>query len=297
MLKRNLVILRGGDKSLHADWLGPVGRERSWDMVVSYFGDDPAMHQRPDVLRIDGKGPKWLGLHALLTSGQIDWQRYERIWLPDDDLACTPESIDRLFMLAEYHELALCQPSLSHDSYISHAGTVHNPRFLLRRTNFVEVMAPVLTRELLERVLPTLTENDSGWGLDYLWPMFVDRPRRDIGVLDAIQIRHTRPVGGPNYEKLKAMGKSPHQELAALRRKYELDDIAHLCWSAVTVDGTEMSMDDPDQALPLLSAVLDGQRRWLKPELQEEGGVIAGHVRHCPTLRAAVGALQARSAA
>ena len=87
MLKRNLVILRGGDKSLHADWLGPVGRERSWDMVVSYFGDDPAMHQRPDVLRIDGKGPKWLGLHALLTSGQIDWQRYERIWLPDDDLA------------------------------------------------------------------------------------------------------------------------------------------------------------------------------------------------------------------
>lgn len=297
MRKRNLVIVRGGDKSLHEAWLGPVGSERSWDMVISYFGDDPRIHQRPDVLRIDGKGPKWLGLHQLLTSGQIDWQRYDRIWLPDDDLACTPEAIERLFMLADYYDLALAQPSLSHDSYISHAGTVHNPHFLMRRTNFVEVMAPVLTRELLQRVLPTLTENESGWGLDYLWAMFVDRPRRDVGVIDAVQIRHTRPVGGPNYERLRALGKSPHQELAALRRKYELHDISHLCWSAVRTDGQEMSMDHPDQALPLLNLVLEGQRPWLKPELQEEGGVILGHVRHCPTLRAAVEQARAQAAA
>ena len=155
------------------------------------------------------------------------------------------------------------------------------------RTNFVEVMAPVLTRELLQRVLPTLIENESGWGLDYLWAMYVDRPREDIGVIDAIQIRHTRPVGGPNYERLRAEGKSPHQELARLRKKYELTDFAHVCWSAIAADGTEMSMDEVDQALPLLQAVLAGQRPWLKAELQEEGGVIAGHLRHCPALRLA----------
>lgn len=287
MSKRNLVIVRAGDKSLHGDWLRPLGAVRSWDLVVSYFGDDPQMHRRPDVVRIDGKGPKWKGLHEVLVSGALDWSAYDRIWLPDDDLACTPQAIDRLFLLAEYFELQLAQPSLSHDSYISHAGTVHNPRFLMRRTNFVEVMAPVLTRELLQRVLPTLIENESGWGLDYLWAMYVDRPREDIGVIDAIQIRHTRPVGGPNYERLRAEGKSPHQELARLRKKYELTDIAHVCWSAIAADGTEMSMDEVDQALPLLQAVLAGQRPWLKAELQEEGGVIAGHLRHCPALRLA----------
>jgi len=290
MRKRNLVIVRAGDKSLHPDWLGPAGSERSWDLVVSYFGDDPDIHRRPDVVRFDGKGPKWGGLHALLNSGRLDWQAYERIWLPDDDLACTPESIDRLFMLADYHELHLCQPSLSHDSYISHATTVHNPRLLLRRTNFIEVMAPMLTRELLERVLPTMVENESGWGLDFLWQLFLDRPRRDCGVIDAVQIRHTRPVGGPNYAKMKEQGKSPWDEMNRLLRKYAINDRAQLCWSAICNDGSEWSLEDAEQALPLLSCVLDGMRPWLNPA--ELADILNGYVRQSPTMREVAGRLR-----
>ncbi len=295
MHKRNLVIVRAGDSSLHPAWLAPDGRERSWDLVVSYFGNDPAIHRRPDVVRIDGKGTKWGGLHALLVSGQLDWQAYERIWLPDDDLACTPEAIDRLFMLADYHELHLCQPALSHDSYISHATTVHNPSFLLRRTNFIEVMAPLLTRELLERVLPTMIENDSGCGLDFLWQMFLDRPRRDSGVIDAIQIRHTRPVGGPNYAKMKEQGKSPWDEMNRLLRKYALHDRAQLCWSGIRIDGTELKLDAVEEAMPLLAAVLDGMRRWLNPA--ELDDIINGYLRQSATMREAAGRLRQLAAA
>jgi len=285
MPKRKLVIVRAGNSSLHEAWLPPVGAERSWDLVVSYFGDDPQIYRRPDVLRIDGKGPKWSGLHALLTSGQLDWQAYEQIWLPDDDLACTPEAIERLFMLADYHGLHLCQPALSHDSYISHGGTVHNPRFLLRRTNFVEVMAPLLSREMLGRVLPTMIENGSGWGLDFLWQMFLDRPREDAGVIDAVQVRHTRPVGGPNYARMREEGKSPFDELARLLRKYAINDRAQVCWSAITVDGQELRTDRADQALALLGAVLDGMRPWLNPA--ELADVIGGHMRQSAVLRLA----------
>jgi hypothetical protein len=283
MAKRNLVIVRAGDKSLHVDWLRPVGAPRNWDLVVSYFGNDPDIYRRPDVVRIDHKGPKWMGLHALLTSGQLDWRAYDNIWMPDDDLACTPEVIDRLFMLFDYHELQLAQPSLSPDSYVSHGSTVHNPAFLLRRTNFIEVMAPMLTRELLERVLPTMIENESGWGLDFLWQTFLDRPRRDSAVIDAVQIRHTRPVGGPNYERMVAQGKSPHDDLLRLRRKYAIQDVAQVCWGAVTVDGREVSIDEETEAMPLLQAVLDGMRPWLKEV--EIAYIIGGHLRQCPTVR------------
>ena len=295
MHKRNLVIVRAGDKSLHPQWLRPEGEARSWDLVVSYFGNDPDLYRRADVTRIDGKGAKWAGLHALLVSGRVDWQAYERIWLPDDDLACTPEAIDRFFMLADYHELHLCQPSLSHDSYISHATTVHNPRFMLRRTNFIEVMAPLLTRELLERVLPTLIENESGWGLDFLWQMFLDRPRRDAGVIDAVQIRHTRPVGGPNYAKMKEQGKSPWDELNRLLRKYALHDRAQLCWSAVGADGVELSLENLDEAMPLLSAVMDGMRPWLSAA--ERADILNGYLRQSLTLRKVAGRLQELAAA
>lgn len=290
MSRRNLVIVRAGDRSLHDGWLGPLDRERSWDLVVSYFGNDPGIHRRPDVQRIDGKGTKWAGLHALLAGDLVDWRAYDHIWLPDDDLAATPEAIERLFTLVDYHALHLAQPSLSHDSYISHAATVHNPRFLLRRTNFVEVMAPMVSREMLQRVLPTMIENESGWGLDFLWQMFLDRPRRDAGVVDTVQIRHTRPVGGPNYAKMREQGKSPFDELEAMRRKYCLWDVAQICWSGITADGAELALDTPGESMPLLSAVLDGMRAWLKPaELQD---VIGGHLRQSAAMREAAAGLR-----
>ena len=193
-----------------------------------------------------------------------------------------------MFQWAEYFDLSLSQPSLSHDSYVSHADTVHHPGFVLRRTNFVELMAPLVTRGLLTRLLPTLCENESGWGLDYLWSQFVDRPREDMGVVDAVQIRHTRPVGGPNYTKLREQGLSPHQELAELRRKYGLHDIAHLCWSAVSSKGEDLNMADPDHALALVQALLAVERRWLNPKLREEEGVVAAHLRAFPALREAL---------
>lgn len=84
-MRRNLVIVRAGDSSLHPTWLPPSG-QRSWDLVVNYFGDDPHRHRAPDLQRIDGKGPKWRGLHRLFTAHPQLLERYEYIWLPDDDL-------------------------------------------------------------------------------------------------------------------------------------------------------------------------------------------------------------------
>jgi hypothetical protein len=282
MADRNLVVVRAGDKSLHEGWLAPG---RSWDLVVSYFGDDPDRWRQPGVRRIDHKGSKWVGLHTLLTSGQIDWRAYDRIWLPDDDLACTPQAVEHLFAHAHLHELTLSQPSLSKDSYISHASTAHNPRFVVRRTNFVEAMAPLFTRAFLERVLPTFVENESGWGIDYLWQMYLDKPRLDCGVIDAVQVRHTRPVGGPNYARMKAEGRSPFDEFRALRSKYALTDITHLCWGGLSADGHELRTDEPQETMRLLGMALDGMRPWL-----DEAGisaVIAGQIAASPALREA----------
>src|SRR2546423_553078 len=47
-VRRNLVIVRAGDTSLHENWLaGPV--DRNWDLIVSYYGDDPERFRAPDV--------------------------------------------------------------------------------------------------------------------------------------------------------------------------------------------------------------------------------------------------------
>lgn len=284
MSRRNLVIVRAGNSSLHEGWLPPVGAPRSFDLVVSYFGDDPDKWRRPDVVRIDGKGPKWGGLHDVLVSGQVDWRAYDHIWLPDDDLAATPAAVERFFAIVADLGLWIAQPSLSHDSYISHAMTAHHPGFAVRRTNFVEAMAPVFTPLLLERVLPTLKMNESGWGIDYLWQMYLDRPRLDSAIVDAVQIRHTRPVGGPNYERMVREGRSPMVELVNLRRRFNFHP-QPVVYSALLEDGRELRLDDGHDAMTLVNALIERQRRWFNDEWGVDHFLLA-HMAASPALKA-----------
>ena len=67
MSRKNLVVVRAGDNSLHPEWLDGSA-ERNWDLVVNYFGDDPDRYRTHDVVRIDGKGPKWPALQTLFLA-------------------------------------------------------------------------------------------------------------------------------------------------------------------------------------------------------------------------------------
>jgi hypothetical protein len=65
-----------------AGWDG----DRTWDLVVSYFGDDPDIFKVDDVVCIDGKEPKWPALYELFSLYPNLATDYDYIWLPDDDL-------------------------------------------------------------------------------------------------------------------------------------------------------------------------------------------------------------------
>src|SRR2546421_13104875 len=64
MTRPNLVIVRAGDHSLHPRWFDGKGDDRQWDLMVSYFGDNPVKHRDGDWPRMDIKGPKWPALYA-----------------------------------------------------------------------------------------------------------------------------------------------------------------------------------------------------------------------------------------
>jgi hypothetical protein len=219
--RQNLVIVRAGDTSLHPEWLAGAGADaRNWDILVNYFGNDPDKYRVGDVVRIDSKGPKWPALYELIRDHAELISRYERVWLPDDDLRCACGDVNRLFEIFERENLALAQPSLRPDSYVSHMVTLHNPRFHLRYTNFIEVMAPCFTRESLETLLPTFSDNMSGWGLDYAWPQLLGPAGSRVAVIDDVQVLHTRPVGAANYAALKAKGISAWDENDAALKKH-----------------------------------------------------------------------------
>jgi hypothetical protein len=243
--RRNLVIVRAGNSSLHPQWLAG-SKDRSWDLLVNYFGDDPDKYKDQDIVRIDSKGPKWPALKELIETHRDLVNRYDYVWLPDDDIACTAGDIDKLFTIARAEKLALCQPALTLNSYFTWGVTLKPLFTRMRYTNFVEIMVPCFERTFLLRCLPTMADNMSGFGLDFVWPKMLGAKNGNASgtaIIDAVSVTHTRPLGGPNYTLLKERGITADEEGRELRRKHSVDDLTVYVERLQTIGGLNLRGD------------------------------------------------------
>jgi hypothetical protein len=238
--KPHLVVVRAGASSLHSGWLDIPHETRSWDLIISYFNEDAyqAHQDQPGVQAVLVKGGKWDGLFKTFA-GFAQWRDYAHIWLPDDDIATNGDAINAMFAQAQAHDLAVCQPALSHDSYFSHFLFMACPGFVLRYTNYIEIMIPCLSRDLFAQALPLFEGTMSGFGLDYIWCRLPAAGRYRAAILDEIAMVHTRPVG----TQLKGAvadqkGESSKEEGRRLRTQMgRLKKAVPLAYAGLTADG------------------------------------------------------------
>jgi hypothetical protein len=225
--RKYLIIVRAGHNSVHLGWLRG-NAERNWDLLIHSY--EPVSDWKPEegveVFHSSGQetiSPKMLAMHAFFQKRRDYLLSYDYVCLADDDLVATVEIMNAIFVISQHFGLDLSQPALTPDSFMAHWGiTMQNRSFLLRYTNFVEVMIPVFSRSFLERCAPTFNETISSYGLDLLWSSMVTSPLK-IGILDACPVRHSRPTrGGRLYKNIASLGADPDQELIALIKKYKL---------------------------------------------------------------------------
>lgn len=192
-MKRSLVLARVGRNSLHRCWIDQ-GKPRDWDLYLCPFQDIAAQADVDCVVGGVIPGPKWTGLGQLLSTWD-GWREYDYIWLPDDDIFASQNTISEFFKAARSLQFQLCAPALHVGSHYAHYITMRNHSFFARRVGFVEIMVPCFSREALELLLPTfeLSTTGWGWGLDSLWPKRLGY--KDIGIVDGVSVLHTRPVG------------------------------------------------------------------------------------------------------
>lgn len=192
-LGRNLVIARVGRNSLHRSWID-VGKPRNWDLYLCPFQDIPSQTDLDCIVGEVIPGPKWTGLRTLLTQWD-GWRDYDQVWLPDDDILASQDTISSMFEAAAALGFKLFTPALQENSHHTHYIIMRNRNFFARRVGFVEIIVPGFSRPVLERLLDTLDLSTTGWGwgLDPLWAKLLNY--EDLGILDAIPVVHTRPVG------------------------------------------------------------------------------------------------------
>lgn len=213
--RERAVVVRVGDGSLHPGWLA---EDRSFDLIVDYYGSTPGRWDGTADLVVENHGSKWQGLHRLLTEHPFIADRYRHVWFPDDDIDTDAATIDSVFDLHEELALGLSQPALTADSYFTHLATLAHPGITARLMNFVEVMVPVFSRETLRACFDTFDLSRSGFGLDLVWQTILPGLGLRSAILDAVTVRHTRPVGtGTLYD---GMAEQPGDEGIRVARRF-----------------------------------------------------------------------------
>jgi hypothetical protein len=305
--RRNLLVVRAGDQSLHPGWLAGA-ESRNWDLLVHAFGNTCpwADEEGVEIVRAvaeDIEGPKMRAVHSLFESRKRFFLGYDYVCFADDDLQATAATWNQVFELCAQYELQYAQPALTHDSFMGHwTITMENRAFQLRYTNFVEVMCPVFSRSFLETCAPTFVENVSGYGLDLLWSSWVSSPQR-IAILDACPVKHTRKTfSGHLYKMLAGKGVDPNRELIDLIQRWKLVPEAEqrpnqvvlpqaVTYGGVLEDGTRLMVGE-GAGVALMRALLNG----FPPEMAAEPMRVASTLM--PLLQQSVhyGATQAAAA-
>lgn len=213
-----LVFFRAGAASRHPRLIAQEP-DRNWDCCVSWY-----VAPRPEALAeyYEDTGTNKFDAFDAFYRKTIANSQYRYVLVVDDDIDFMPGDISRLFTLCDTNGLYLAQPSLRWGTHANHDVTLHNPVCVVRRTRFVEVMAPCFSREALQRLQPTFNLSRSTWGIDYAWSSLLAGEGR-IAVVDAIQVAHTKAVsldGGAFYLKLKAAGIDPAAEYRQVKETF-----------------------------------------------------------------------------
>lgn len=217
-LVKNLILAAVGEESLHKNW---IAKEPQFDLFLVYYGDKPNRYKEDAKHYLQRKGNKYIMFHDLITYKPEIFDPYDRVLIMDDDLYTETSHLNNFFEIFEQNEFELAQPSII--GYYTHEITLHDPKWLWRCTNFVEIMCPCFSKNALNLCKETFIESEIGWGIDWAWTKLLGFPKNKIAIVDEAIVFHTRPVKSGdfyknnNLEKLDSM-----KELQRILDKYEV---------------------------------------------------------------------------
>jgi hypothetical protein len=216
--RRHLLVVRAGNNSLHRNWLVGKGA-RTFDLLVSYYGDDLDRFANDAEHFHRMKGTRWAGHDAIMRGNPALMAGYDRVCFACDDLDADLATWNALFAFCEDYGLDLAQPAIL--GPISYPITAPVAGLLYRETTFVEVMCPVFSGRALAFCKATFGESVSGWGLDFVWCRLLADHGWRLGIIDSLCVTHTRPLGeGGLYTLLGHIAVDPRRELDTLVGRY-----------------------------------------------------------------------------
>lgn len=214
---KNLIIAAVGDNSLHHNWIQGIP---NFDLSLIYFGknsDIAKKYSQEAKYFKNQSGQKFPLIKSFLLENPNILKTYNFVWMPDDDIFISTEEINTLFDIACSYKLDLCQPGMK--GYFSHKFTKPELFTFLRYTNFVEVLAPLMSIKTLINLYESFDISKSGWGLEFYWENIISKNDGKIAIIDSVVMHHTKPIG-IDYSRFDI---HPRIELENINNKYNLN--------------------------------------------------------------------------
>jgi hypothetical protein len=171
-------------------------------LLVNGLFAGPSADGGPTGVSASGVSESGVSESGVSESGPWAW-----VVVMDDDFMVKRGSVAALLALGERGRLDLLQPAHTERSYLTFPITRRRAFSVARRTTFVEGGPAFAVRgPWVDRVLPYPDRFEMGFGIELVWEELA-RDGARLGIVDAVPVRHVRPVGGGGYVKSEEMGR------------------------------------------------------------------------------------------
>ena len=213
--RRYLILIRAGSRPRPSFFEQAPPASRTYDVGLNYYASPhPGDHLAATAeLVFSGGKSKMHGAKRFFEATGLH-KVYEGVLFLDEDVELLFDP-DAFFAFCQENSLHLAQAALTPDCTDAIGLTRQHPGLRMRRTNWVEVMAPFIARDFLKEMLHSFDLSISGWGLDIYWGHHLC-DRWAAGIIDEFLMRHTVTSNhdkGDFYQYLRTIGINPFQEL------------------------------------------------------------------------------------
>lgn len=239
MDQRFLIIARVSDQSQHGTWL--QGEDPAFDLFLSYSGNkenafkneatfyehNPSTCEHspstesPSPESLNGESlsgesfnrefpcsdgstqAHWATLAVLVEQYWELISTYEVIGFANEAVHTNSSTLNTLFSLFAGHQLALAQPAMCPNSYFEQPLFLQRNKALMRFTDQTETLFPLMSRQILAQLHPTLGAYTTAHQLARAWAKQIDNPcGHKIAIIDAAPVT-VKPAlyTGASYSK------------------------------------------------------------------------------------------------
>ncbi len=196
--RRWLVFTSAGKKNNIDCWFAGA-RDRQWDLWLHWY--DETGQEFPAEYLSHGPGGKFPHLQSILRRHPELYDRYDGVFVVDDDIQITGGRINQLFQVLDAHQLWMVAPSHLPSGIISFPQAMPRRHFVLRYVNLLEVNTPVFRSDVLKSFMKIYDPHLIGYGVDGWYSTGVCGPRCKVAIADCVPMLNPDDTHLPGRER------------------------------------------------------------------------------------------------